>query len=203
MAALGAAAVEVFGSFDPHYLRMWSAAPTDAFVGTHCDRRFLAAPVRNLVADGRENIPVELSLTAATDLSGWDAAAAAYDAVDAEHPGHSEQAQIADAEGFQQSIDAGTLFDIIVDDSWAGWIGVTTETSSSLGLPCYEVVEIILSPQHRGHGYGPHLNRLLAHELPDREWILMGTIHASNRGALEAARRVGRDDVGGWLQLPL
>ncbi len=201
LAALGIAAVEVFGSFDPRYLRIWSCAPTDAFVGTRRDRRFLAAPVRNLVANGREDIPAVLSLTAATDLAHWDAATAAYAAVDAEHPGHSEQAQLAG--DLQESVDAGTLFDVLVDGSWAGWIGVTTETRSSLGLPCYEVVEIVLSPEYRGHGYGPHLTRLLAHELPDRDRILVGTIHASNRGALEAAHRVGRHDVGGWLQLPL
>ena len=73
------------------------------------------------------------------------------------------------------------------------------------GSALLEVQEITLAPHDRGHGYGPgpHLTRLLAHELPDRDRVLIDTIHASKRGALEAARQAGRHDVGGWLQLCL
>lgn len=201
--ALGAAAVQAFGSFDPRYLRLWSAKCTDAFAGTRCDKRFLAAPLGDLTVASRAAIPAELSLTATTDLSHWDDAAAAYAAVDADHPGHPEQARIQEADDLQQSIVAGTLFDVLVDHTWAGWVGATTEISSSLGLPCYTVQEIILAPGFRGHGYGPHLTTLLAQELPDRSRVLKGTIHADNRGALEAAKRAGRHDVGGWLQTSL
>ncbi len=203
LAQLGTAAAHTFGSFGPRYVRMWSAAPTDAFPSTHRDRRFLAAPLSELVGAGRIGIPDELSLTPTTDLARWDDVVAAYAAVAADHPRHTDQAHIQDAEDLQQIIDAGTLFDVMVDHTWAGWIGATTETSSSLGLPCYEVQEIILAPGYRGHGYGAHLARLLASELPDQNRVLIGTIHADNRGAQQAARRAGRHDVGGWLQVPL
>lgn len=201
--ALGTAAVEVFGSFEPRYLRLWSAEGTDAFVGTRRDKRFLAAPLRDLTVASRAAIPAELFLRATADLTHWDDAAAAYAAVDAHHPQHPEQAQIQEADDLQQSVAAGTLFDVIVDHTWAGWVGATTETGSSLGLGCYTVQEIILAPGFRGRGYGQHLTSLLAQELPDRDRVLKGTIHADNRGALEAAKRAGRHDVGGWLQTSL
>ena len=73
---------------------------------------------------------------ASTDLTHWGDAAAANAAVDADHPEHSAQASIQDAEDLQQSVDEGTLFDVLVDHTWAGWVGATTDTSSSLGLPC-------------------------------------------------------------------
>lgn len=202
--ALGAAVMQFFGSFKPRYVRLWSAAPVDAFAGTRRDKRFLAAPMRDLTdpAD-RAAIPTELTLRPTTDLAHWDDAAAAYTAVDADFPGHPEQAHIQDADDLQESIDAGTMFDVLIEHSWAGWVGATTESSPSLGLRCYTVLEIILAPEFRGHGYGRHLTRLLAQELPDRDRVLMGTIHADNLGALEAAQRAGRRDVGGWFQVPL
>lgn len=202
--ALGAATVRVFGSFEPRYLRLWSAEPTDAFAGTHRDKRFMAAPMRDLTdAADRAASPAELSLTPTTDLAHWDDAAAAYAAVDADHPEHPEQAQIQDADDLRESIEEGTLFDVLVDHAWAGWVGATTETSSSLGLPCYTVQETILTQRFRGHGYGPHLTGLLARKLPDLDRVVKGTIHADNRGALGAAQQAGRHDVGGWLQIPL
>lgn len=201
--ALGAAAAGVFGSLTPRYLRLWSAEPTDAFAGTHRDKRFMAAPLRDLVAPPGSAVPAGLSLRGTTDLSHWDDAAAAYAAVDADYPAHPDEARVQEAEDLQESVDAGTLFDVLVDDTWAGWVGVLADSDSSLGLPCYEVEEIILAPGFRGRGFGHHLMGLLAKQLPDRDRILVGTIHADNRGALEAAKRSGRHDIGGWLQLPL
>lgn len=203
LAALATAADQAFGSFRPRYVRMWSSAPTDAFAGTQRHRRFMAAPVNDLAAADGVTIPPELSLSATTDLAHWDDAAAAYAEVDTDHPEHPDQASIQDRESLQESIDAGTLFDVHVDHTWAGWVGATTDTTSSLGLPCYEVQEIILAPEYRGRGYGAHLSQLLARELPERHRVMIGTIHANNRGALEAARRAGRHDVGGWLQTSL
>lgn len=144
---LRTAAVDAFGSFEVRYLRIWSAARPDAFAGTHRDKRFLAAPVRELREAGTTSIPSELSLAPTRNLVHWDEAAAAYVAVDADHPERSAQAALQDAEDLQESIDAGTLFDVLVGGAWAGWVAATTDTSSSVGLSCYEVQEIILVPR--------------------------------------------------------
>jgi len=199
---LSVAAMQIYGTFGPRYLRLWSSAPTDAFVGTDRDRRFGAAPVRDLVR-GSGDTPAELSLTVTTDLAKWDDAAAAYAAVDADHPAHPDQARLQGADELQLSVEGGTLFDVVVDHEWAGWVGATAETTSSLGLSCYEVQEIILIPGFRERGYGSHLTTLLARELSDGDRVLLGTIHADNRGALASAKQAGRCDVGGWLKLSL
>ena len=162
----------------------------------------MAAPVRDLVR-GSGDTPAELSLTVTTDLAKWDDAAAAYAAVDADHPAHPDQARLQGADDLQLSVEGGTLFDVVVDHEWAGWVGATAETTSSLGLSCYEVQEIILIPGFRERGYGSHLTTLLARELSDGDRVLLGTIHADNRGALASAKQAGRCDVGGWLKLSL
>lgn len=204
LSALSTAAVRFFGSLKPRYVRLWSAAPVDAFAGTRRDKRFMAAPIRDLTDPAHGvAIPPELSLRRTTDLAHYDDAAAAYAAVNADFPRHSEQAALQDADDLQESIDVGTMFDVLIDHTWAGWVAATTESSPTLGLHCYTVQEIILSPALRGHGYGRHLARLLARELPDPDRVLIGTIHADNLGALAAARWAGRQDIGGWLQIPL
>ena len=63
--------------------------------------------------------------------------------------------------------------------------------------------ELLLAPHARGHGLGAALSTLLARHLPDPAQVLSGTIHGRNRGALNAATRAGRHDVGGWWWAPL
>jgi L-amino acid N-acyltransferase YncA len=73
----------------------------------------------------------------------------------------------------------------------------------SLGLPAYVVQELILASEHRGRGYGAHLTTLLARALPEEETVLIGTIHAKNKGAMQSASSAGRMDVGGWFQVAI
>jgi hypothetical protein len=82
-------------------------------------------------------------------------------------------------------------------------VSATLDNSNGTGLPSYVVQELVLTSTHRGHGYGPHLSTLLAASLPDQSRILTGTIHAANTSARTAALNAGRQDIGGWLQLPL
>ncbi|GAA2756414.1 hypothetical protein [Actinopolymorpha rutila] len=70
-------------------------------------------------------------------------------------------------------------------------------------MPAYVVQELVLAKGFRGRGLGLHLTTLLARALTDDGRVLVGTIHADNRGAREAAERAGRVDVGGWIQVPL
>ena len=199
--ALTEAALSVYGAFKPLYLRLWSAAPAGHFPETRSDRRFLAAPISQLIGGNR---PPELSLRPARDLAHYADAHAAYAAVNAEHPAHAGQAALQSEEDLQESLEAGTLFDVLVSGEWAGYVGATQHTEEgTLGLPAYVVQELMLSPRFRGRGYGAALSTLLARALPDPSRILIGTVHAGNRGAISAAVRAGRLDVGGWLQVAL
>ncbi|TDD56379.1 GNAT family N-acetyltransferase [Kribbella antibiotica] len=196
--ALAATALDVYGMHNPRYLRLWSADPE--LPGTEPDRRFLAAPIRELRLT---DVPPGLALRATATVDQYDEAKQAYADVDADHPHHVEEAGIQDLEDLEEAAEAGLLFDITVDDEWAGYAAAIVKPEDSLGLPAYVVRELILAKNHRGHGYGRHLSHLLANALPDPTHIYIGTIHAANQGAQRAARTAGRHDIGGWLQLPL
>ena len=199
--ALAEVAREVYGAFQPRSLRLWSAAPAGHFPEAQPDKRFLAAPISALIGG---DVPPGLSARPAPDLRRYAEAQAAYDAVNVQHPDHTEQANLESKEDLQESLEAGTLFDVLVRGEWAGYVAATENAEAdTLGLSAYVVQELILSPQFRGQGYGAALSTLLARALPDQGRILIGTIHAENRGAITAALRAGRVDVGGWVQLKL
>jgi hypothetical protein len=195
------AASEYFGSLAPAYLRLWSSEPTGTFPETLPDRRFMAGPLSVLRRAG-EALPSELTLVKATSLTNYELAQAAYAAVDAAHQDHPDQARLQDRDSMESSIKGGLLFDVLIDGTWAGYIGAQLD-GQNLGLPAYTVQDIILSATYRGRGYGPHLTTLLTRALPENLPFLVGTIHANNRGALTAAHTSGRTDIGGWLQYPL
>ncbi|GAA1595702.1 hypothetical protein GCM10009804_60400 [Kribbella hippodromi] len=196
--ALAAAAQEHYGVHNPLYVRLWSAAP--GIDGTVPDRRFYAAPISALQP---RDVPPGLELRPAKTVDHYDEAREAYAAVDADHPHHAEEATLQSLEDLQESADDGLLFDVTVNGEWAGYSAAMINPADALGLPAYVVGELILAKQHRGHGYGRHLSALLAQSLPDPTKILIGTIHAANHGARTAALNSGRQDVGGWVQLPL
>jgi GNAT superfamily N-acetyltransferase len=196
--ALAAVAREVYGMHRPRYVRVWSAEPT--IRGAEPDRRFLAAPISQLRP---HDVPPDLALVRATGVDHYDEAQRAYDAVDADHPHHVEEAALQDRDDLQEAADEGLLFDVTVHGEWAGYAAAVVKPEDSLGLPAYVVLEIVLTAEHRGHGYGPHLSTLLAQALPDPTRILIGTIHATNKAARTAALTAGRHDIGGWLQIPL
>ena len=201
--ALGRAALEVYGIFAPRYLRLLSGQPADAVPGLGHDRRFMAAPLSQLAAI-QTHIPPELSLRRTRDDRHLAQAVAAYAAIAAQHPAHTGQAGILSAEDLTECLQVGLMYDVLVGETWAGYAGVLPE--EKLGLEVYSVQELLLTPEYRGRGYGPHLTTLLARALladaePGR--VLFGTIHADNAGAYPAALRGGRQDVGGWVQLGL
>lgn len=200
--SLARAADRTYGPLNPRYLRLWSAAAPGSFAGADPDKRFLAAPIRSLRAGFGRREPVGLAISPARTLDEYDRAREAYAAVDTAHPEHLDQAGLQSCEDLQQSLRDGTLFDVTVSGAWAGYVAATHHRDS-LGLPARVVQEIILTPEFRGRGYGAHLSTLLARALPDEPPLLVGSIHAANRGALQAAEIAGRLDVGGWMQVRL
>jgi len=196
--ALAAVARELYGTYSPRYLRLWSAEAD--LPGTQPDRRFFAAPITELQP---RDVPAGLSLVRAREVDHYDEAKRAYNAVDAAHPHHTQEASLQDRDDLAESAEAGLLFDVTVEGDWAGYVGGVINPEDSLGLPAYVVHELVLADKYRGRGYGRHLSALLAQALPDQPRILIGTIDAANHGARSAALAAGRHDVGGWLQLSL
>jgi len=196
---LGSAAARRFGAIRPCYLRFWGRQPPGAFPETLPDKRFLAAPIRDLVD---ADVPAGLVLRVTDDLSHYQDACVAYAAVDHVHPEHPGQAAVSSAEDLDELRRAGTLYDISSDGRWSGYIGA--ERGHKLGLDGFKISELILTESARGQGLGPSLTTLLARALADRgepeQAVIIGTIHHDNRGARQAAERAGRIDVGGWVR---
>jgi hypothetical protein len=195
---LAEAADATYRGLRPRYLRVWSSHPAETFAGTSPDKRFLAAPVQQLRAT---RLPGNLTARRSVDLSHYDDADAAYRSVDGTHPAHPRQAVIESRDALADTLDRGLLFDVLLDGTWAGYIAA--RAGGRLGLPGYTVQELVLAPHARGHSLGEYLSPLLARCLPATAGVLIGTIHHHNRGALDAARRAGRIDIGGWFTIPL
>ncbi len=194
--ALIESALRKYGDFHPLRIRIWSAAET--FADLRPDQRVLAAPLAEL--GGREAAP-GLRLKPTADLSHYADAQAAYAAVDAAHPKHPGQAGLLSEEDLQDTINAGTMFDVVWCGGWSGYAGTLPEIQ--LGLSAQVIQEMLLAPHARGHGFGSSLSTLLARHLPADGRVLSGTIHGENRGAQMAARRAGRHDIGGWWWVPM
>lgn len=200
--ALRQAVREVFGQFAPGYVRMWSAEPSGHFEDCIPDKRFMAGEI-SLLRRRESSIPSVLNLKAASSAANYERACRAYHAIRAVHPEHVTQASLQSIDDLRECAEAGLLFDVQVDGQWAGYVGVMRNHQDALGLPAYVVQELVLADEYRGRGYGSHLTTLLACALSDGETVLIGTIHANNRGAMQAALSAGRVDVGGWFQVAL
>jgi hypothetical protein len=198
--ALAAAAHNTFGMHRPRYVRLWSAEPVDTFPGTIRDRRQVAGVIEQLKP---VDVPPGLELRQAENLDHYEDAQRAYAAVDQAHPNHPEQATLQSRESLQETVDGGRLFNVYLDGVWAGHVGARVESEETFGLPAYVVEDLLLAPWCRGRGLGRHLSTLMAQALPATFPILIGTIHADNTGALQAATTAGRQDIGGWLKVPL
>ena len=196
--ALAAATVAVYGVLGPHYLRAWSAKLANHFPATRQDKRFLAAPLDML---RRTPLPPGLSASPTADLARYDQAYGAYQAVDAKHPHHSRQAAIETRDALEESRQSGTLFDVLIDGVWSGYIAATA--GGRLGLPGFTIRELVLVESARGRSLGRYLSPLLARALPDSHGVLIGTVHHDNIGARCAALNAGRIDVGGWFTVAL
>lgn len=201
IAAVAAVARERFGALRPAYLRWWSPEPVGAITATSQDKRFLAAPLSQLVD---QPVSDQLTLEPTADVAHYDEAADAYASLDRLHPAHHRQARIEARADLDDLAWTGLLFDVFVHDRWSGY--VAAEAGHKLGLAGFTVAELILTEPARGHGLGRFLTTMLARALLNHgrpEQILIGTIHHHNTGAVRAARQAGRHDIGGWVTYPL
>lgn len=198
---LGRAGLRRFGRLRPRYVRWWSREPAGHYPGTLQDKRFFAAPVGDLVDT---DVLTTLGLRKAEDVDHYDAAREAYATVDREHPAHPDQATLEPKDDLEELRRAGTLFDVLLDGDWCGYLGA--ERGHKLGLDGYKIAELILTENTRGRGLGRYLTTLLARELASRgeqeDTVIIGTIHYDNLGARRAAELAGRRDIGGWVRLP-
>lgn len=91
----------------------------------------------------------------------------------------------------------GTLFEVFVDDEWAGIVAAFQ--AAEKGVSGYCVGEIVLKREFRGKRLGLAVQRKFVEKLDEtRGRVLWGTIGAANTPAIRTAKRCGRVDVGGY-----
>ena len=66
------------------------------------------------------DVPPGLVLVPAKTVEHYDEARRAYDAVDAEHPHHADEASLQDRDDLEEAAAEGLLFDVTVNGEWAG-----------------------------------------------------------------------------------
>jgi GNAT superfamily N-acetyltransferase len=197
--ALREVAAHHFAAFKPGFVMVTTADPVGTWPGTHPELRQVVGRLGDL---RQRTTPAHLTATRRTDVDFYDR----YQAIHQRHvdrePQHARHTRCETRDDLQALADRGTLFDVRVDEKWAGVLAAEPGVHS--GIRGFIVVELLIDEAYRGQGYGRHLSTLLAKALPgDDDLFLIGTIHRHNTAAYHAALSAGRIDVGGEIVIPL
>jgi len=190
---------EHLSAFDPGFVMITTADPIGTWPDTRPELRQVVGPLGEL---RRRVAPSELSVTPRRDTAFYDHYLELFDRDVRSDPAHARHTRVEARQDLQDLADRGYLFDVRVDDDWAGVLAA--EPDARRGVRGATVVELILDHAFRGRGYGQHLSTLLSRALPlpDDE-CLLGTIHADNVTSYRSALAAGRIDVGGEIVIPL
>ncbi len=100
------------------------------------------------------------------NLGFFDRYAKVYTDLFASHPKHREYDLPEDKAALAQALREGLLFQVLVDDRWAGIVSVVPEAPA--GLIGFTVKEMLLDEAHRGRGFGPAMQQRLVERLRGR-----------------------------------
>lgn len=188
-----------FAAFEPGYVTIWDSGTAGAWPGSRSDLRNVAGRLDDLRSN---TVPPELDARPAQTLGFYQRYEAIHARQVAVDPDHALHTRIETHEDLDELREAGTLFEVFRDDVWAGVMAV--EPGTQHGLRGYIVIELLLEPGVRGHGYGKHLGGLLARHLDAAgDAFLLGTIHTDNLPSYRSAIASGRIDVGGEVLFDL
>lgn len=189
-----------FSVFAPPFVRLFvpdDVGLVDLPPGSHLDRSLVAAPLHDLRAKAPPHLD-RVVLPRASDLGFYERYAREYARLAELDPFFPEFAEVEDRDDLRDCLEAGGLFEVLVDGAWSGVVAV--ERGVKQGLSGFVVREMLMVEMRRGRGLGAAVQRRLADALPNEPGdVLMGTIHAENRAALRAAQSAGRHVVGTWV----
>jgi GNAT superfamily N-acetyltransferase len=198
-AALVALARSAFQPFRPGFILLTTADAIGAWPDTDGESRQVVGILGDLRA---RRTPPKLSTRPRTNTDFYGRYRAIHQAHVEADPQHARHARCEDEEDLRELAGTGLLHDVLVEGVWAGI--VAAKADSRRGVKGATVVELFLDPEYRGRGLGKHLSPLLAKGIPmGAGECLMGTIHAENAPAYQAALDAGRVDVGGEVRISL
>ena len=207
LAAVAAAVLPYFASFDPLCLRVDAPDPAGLVEQVAADERFgprcsvdqyvVAGPVHDL--RGRPRAPsydlVALRPGDAAALA--DRAAGIYAELVRRNPDLLMWARAEDAESLASCADEGLLFEVLLDGEPAGVVAAVRDDAH--GMCGFRVVVLCLDADRRGRRLAPGVLQRLVDELPAEDGdVLWGTIHPDNAPSLRNSLSVGREVVGGY-----
>ncbi|HEX6854264.1 MAG TPA: hypothetical protein VF204_03100 [Streptosporangiaceae bacterium] len=199
MPRLRAVVAAEFAAFEPGYVTIWDSGAAGAWPGSRSDLRNVAGRLEVLRSN---TVPPELEARPAQTLGFYQRYEEIHARQVAVDPDHALHTRIESREDLDELREAGTLFEVFRDDVWAGVMAV--EPGVQHGLRGYIVIELLLDPGVRGHGYGKHLGGLIARHLDAAgDAFLLGTIHTDNLPSYRSAIASGRIDVGGEVLFDL
>ncbi len=123
---------------------------------------------------------------------------ASYEGLYKENPNFKEMASLESKETLQYLVDKNLLYEIWIENTWAGIIGV--DKDSELFMEGYLVYEELLIDKFRGKKLGAATQRKMLEQLPiTGQEMLFGTIHYKNTPSIKTALKVGRKTVGMYI----
>lgn len=194
---------KAFAIFKPKRTRFYLSSHLPP-LGADGDKRLIAAPL-GVMLEQPELYISRVNLKEATSLVFYPRYAAIYEELYTEQPQLRAVARVEREDDLQEYLDESHLFEIFVDERWAGLAAVFKDVSTGLSGFC--VGEIALAKTFRGRGFGGAAQLQLAAQLvkqgAGQGELLFGTIGAVNVAAQRAALRAGRIDLGGHVWVPL
>ncbi|MDX2176543.1 MAG: GNAT family N-acetyltransferase [Candidatus Sumerlaeia bacterium] len=193
-----------FAEFGPKCIRLRSPqgdCDFDLLPGVQADLRIYAGPLHELRVRPLPNHFDRIRLVPQEPGDYYDEYCETYDEFARATPELNERVARESLASLRGCHQWGACFRVAVDGEAAGVIAARPEHTD--GLEGWVVIEEILAAGFRGRGFGAALQRHLIEELEDERFpLLIGTIDALNEPSLRTARRVGREDVGGWSFVP-
>jgi GNAT superfamily N-acetyltransferase len=190
-----------FAIFKPTRWRIFQPSHLEyQFAGCDPDKRVIAGLLSSINAQPEPPNFKRVQLKPAINLEFYPRYEALYQDLYAQRPWLSDVSHIETLEDLQQYLEHDRVFEIFVDDTWAG-ITIAAR-NQECGLKGWLMIEIALESHWHGQGLGVAVQRQLATRLEDAgRDTLFGTIGAVNIPMQKTAAKVGRLDLGGeyWV----
>lgn len=200
------AVLHKYADFKPRSIRIFTG--TDLYTeldnsdNINCDYRFFAAKISYIKSLPQPKNYNKVALEPARDLKIYSQYLELYGQLYRENP-HLIHVIVSESrENFEKVRNAGTLFNIYVQDKWAGIVGVTKRTEKF--LHGYKMFDIIISKSYRQKGFTHAIQRKLF-DILDHEHheTIYGEINPLNNKVISTAHKVGGLDLGGWYFITL
>ena len=196
-----------FAGFHPTAALVFLTPGEEAACGAEApglpDERLIGGRLHHLRQRPPPPRPRQVRLARTFGLDWFDLYRAAYESFHGKASDALRDAvRVETRETLSHFIECGAVFEVFIDDLWAGLVAVLRQTMA--GLPGFLVVEEILSPAFIGQRLAPAVQDEMIRRLDaDPLDCLFGKIHPLNGPSLRTAMGLGRVDLGGFRALSL